>query len=71
VHDEPLVRDLTKYFMNIQVLVLEHGLEVNGKDFNRWTQIRDSSHTMMQLLHEHREQTNVRSHTNKVNYTCD
>ena len=45
--------------MNVQVLVLEHGLPVNGKDFNRWTQVRDSSHAMMQLIYEYREENNV------------
>ncbi|KAI4941414.1 hypothetical protein J4E86_010446 [Alternaria arbusti] len=59
--DEPLVRDLTKHYMNIQVLVLEHGLPVNGKDFNRWTQVRDSSHAMMQLIYEYREENNTKA----------
>ena len=49
--------------MNIQVFALEHDLRVNGKAFRRWDQLRESSHTMMQLLHEHREQTGVGTYT--------
>jgi hypothetical protein len=57
--------------MNIQIIVLEHGLKINGKEFHRWTQVRELSHTMMQLLHEYREQTDVSSYTLKTSYSSN